>query len=295
MTTRFPDEAGAAEIDALLKPPPLPKKEKVTLIGGTVGNIDRIRNQVEVNVFGGKRMHFEFDERTRIYRDGTEVTSMGIKDGDRIYIDSQLDENRKTFARNIHVVTNLVPAEATGQVTSFNARNGRMSVHDQLSSRPITFVITNETRITDSRGASPADIKQLQPGTLVEVGFAPARGARGRRAVAEQVKLIATINSQHIFEGPITHLDLRSGVLAIRNQRDNRTYDLSYDGRALVTAEEITIGRVATAHARYTGQGYQVQQLRLHEEANADGDNGGKPADTEQEQKQDQDEPEEDD
>src|SRR5687767_9070331 len=219
VTTRFPDEAGA-EVDALLKPPPLPKKEKVTLIGGTVRKIDRIRNRVDVNVFGGKRMHFEFDERTRIYRDGTEVTSMGVKDGDRIYMDSQLDENRKPFARNIHVVTNLVPAEASGQITAYNARSGRMSLHDQLSSRPITFVVSQETRITDSRGTVSGDVKQLLPGTLVEVSFAPARGARGRRAVAEQVKLIATINSENIFEGPITHVDMRSGVLAIRNESD---------------------------------------------------------------------------
>jgi hypothetical protein len=270
VTTRFPDESAAAEVDALLNPPELPK-EKVTLIGGTVRNIDRIRNRVDVNVFGGKKIRFEFDERTRIFRDGTEVTSIGVNDGDRIYVDSQLDENRRIFARNIHIVTNLVPAEATGQITAFNARTGRMTLNDQLSSRPVTLLVTNETRITDSRGVAAADKKQLLPGALVEVGFGPAKGARGRRAIAEQVKLIAAINSEHFFEGPITHVDMRSGMLAIRNQRDNRIYDLRFDS-SLASHSEIRIGMKVTAKARYTGEQYQVTEMRLHEESRADTD-----------------------
>jgi hypothetical protein len=242
-----------------------------------VRKIDRIRNRLDVNVFGGKRMRFEFDERTRIFRDGTETTSMGIKDGDRIYIDSQLDESKNIFARNIHVVTNLVPAEATGQITSFNIRNGRMSLNDQLSSRPITFVVTDETRITDSRGRGAGDVKQLLPGALVEVSFEPAKGAKGRRAIAEEIKLIATVNSEHVFEGPITYVDMRSGLIAIRNDRDNRTYDLVLDPALADGTGELREGRKATAQARYTGRDYRVTQIRIHEEVRADEDADDEP------------------
>ena len=86
--------------DPLLDVPPLPKG-KATLVGGRVGKIDPIRNRITVEPFGGgDKMKVFFDERTHIYRDGTETTQANIHKGDRVYVDTLLDGPR-VFARNI--------------------------------------------------------------------------------------------------------------------------------------------------------------------------------------------------
>src|SRR5512142_1235305 len=68
--------------DPLFDVPPLPEG-KVSLVGGTVAKVDRVRNKLAVNVFGGGKMEISFDERSHIYRDGVETTQLGIRKGDR--------------------------------------------------------------------------------------------------------------------------------------------------------------------------------------------------------------------
>ncbi len=119
--------------DPLLDVPPLPKG-KVTLVGGTVANIDRIRDRLAIQPFGGgSKMKVFFDERTHIYRDGVEITQAKINKGDRIYVDTMLDGAR-VFARTIRILTQFGPADARGQLQSFDPRNGNIYMRDELSS-----------------------------------------------------------------------------------------------------------------------------------------------------------------
>src|SRR5688572_193391 len=100
--------------DPLLDVPKLPEG-KVSLVGGTVLKIDQIRNRLVVEPFGGgEKLKMTFDERTRVFRDGTETTQMAIHKGDRVYIDTMLDRAR-VFARNIRVQSQAGPADASGQ------------------------------------------------------------------------------------------------------------------------------------------------------------------------------------
>src|SRR6185437_15819367 len=68
--------------DPILDPPPFPSGG-TTLVGGTIRDVDRIRNRLVVNVFGGGRWKVSFDERTHIFRNGAETTQLALKKGER--------------------------------------------------------------------------------------------------------------------------------------------------------------------------------------------------------------------
>jgi len=238
--------------DPLFGVPPMPKGQ-VSMIGGTVDKIDRIHNRVNVKVFGGSRMSLHFDERTHIYRDGVETTERGIQKGERVYVDTQLDGAR-LFARNIRVVTNAAPADARGQIVAYDRGTGLMTLRDDLSSRAVTFALDKSTQIS---GNNATGVAQLQPGSLVTVRFA----ADGKHNVAREVSLLASPGEHYLFQGKVSFLDLRSGLLAISNQSDQKTYDIHFDPKS-ANIGDITVGSQVTIDATFQSSGYRADNIR---------------------------------
>ena len=247
--------------DPLLDVPPLPKG-KVTLVGGTVHNIDQIRNRMTVDTFGGGHMKFTWDERSHIYRDGVETTQLAIKKGDRVYIDSQL-VGPKIFAKTIRVVTQLTPADADGQVVGFDARTGEMSMRDRLSSQAIRFRVTPDTKIAKENGTAGSQA-DLQPGALVNVAFSPDKANRG---VAQQVKVLAVPGESFRFNGQITHLDMKSGTMAIANDSDNVNYEVAIDSAKVAGRDELGVGAEVNVVATFQGDKYLAQQITVTQAA----------------------------
>ncbi len=60
-------------------------KGPTTLVGGTVRNLDYVRDQVTVRVFGGRDLVVLFDDRTHFYRDGLEGSIRDLQTGVRVY------------------------------------------------------------------------------------------------------------------------------------------------------------------------------------------------------------------
>ncbi len=181
--------------DPLLEPPPLPKT-KPTLIGGTAARIDHVRNLLTIQPFGGgHKIKMFLDERTHIYRNGEATTVLGIRKGDRVYADTMLDGSR-VFAKNVRVENQIGVAEVRGQVTAVHREKGIVSVNDELSSQPVTFAIGSGTQYSALKGtASGAD---LQPGSLIDVQFAPGKD---KHDVAQQVLLLAKPGDTYVFSG----------------------------------------------------------------------------------------------
>lgn len=243
--------------DPLFGVPPMPKG-KVSLVGGTVQKIDRVRNRVTVKPFGGgQKMTLGFDERTHIYRDGRDVTERGIQRGDRVYVDTMLD-GAHLFARNIRVVTQLVPADARGQIVTYDARRGVMTMQDDLSSTPVTFRITHDTAVKDREGAADNSI-DLVPGSLVAVRFSPDRT---RRDVAQEISILAVPGANVMFIGKVRHLDLRSGTLAVENQTDNKTYELRFEPG--LVGDNVMVGSDVTVSAVFEGKGYRAKSISVN-------------------------------
>ncbi|MGI9101375.1 MAG: DUF5666 domain-containing protein [Terriglobales bacterium] len=256
--TQSPKDASPEIMDAndpLFGIPPLPKG-KISLVGGTVQKIDRVRNRVTIKSFGDhpQTMKFGFDERTHIFRDGVETTERGIRQGDRAYVDTMLD-GPKLFARNIRIVTNLTPSDARGQILSYDARSGIMTVRDDISNTPVTFHVTPQTTVKGSGSAS-----DLAPGSLVAVLFSPDKARRG---VAREISLLAVPGSRFTFAGKVRYLDLRSGTIAIENVTDNKTYELEF--KPGIVGDNVTIGSDVTASAVFSGKGYKAESIKLNE------------------------------
>jgi hypothetical protein len=260
-TDKDPDSPNVG--DPLLDVPPLPKGN-VTVVGGTVAKIDPIRNRMVVEPFGGgDKLKLIFDERTRIFRDGTETTQMGIHKGDRVYVDSMLDGAR-VFARNIRVQSQAGPADASGQIESVNINSGVMTLRDQLSAEPVNFRVDSGT--VAKQDGKQIGLAEVKSGSLVTLKFAPGGRARG---VVKEISILAVPGTTFTFAGKVTFLDLRSKALAVENFSDGKTYDISFDPPAVEGRDNLVVGAQVTIVATFTGSGYIAKSLTVNQESAA--------------------------
>ncbi len=255
-------KAKAAELDdnpydPILEPPPLPKG-KPTLVGGVATSVDQVRYRLTLAPFGGgPKMKLFLDERTHIFRNGTETTVLAIHKGDRVYADTMLDGAR-IFAKNVRVVTEPGIAEVRGQVIATDPQRGTIRVQDQLSSRPVTFNVSGATKYSSFKGnANSGDVR---PGTLVDVQFATGPA---HHDMAQEVLVLAKPGDDYIFSGMVTNLDMRTHTLALENRSDEETYELHFNPAAIEGASRLKVGSEVTAHAIFDGKQYRANNLRI--------------------------------
>src|SRR5215471_18934327 len=129
--SRPEDTGNSGAIRALLPDvPPVPKGQ-ASLIGGTIVNLDRVRDRLTIQVFGGKDMKVLFDGRTEIYRGEQKANLRDLKKGDRVYLSTVLD-GTDIFAKTIRVNATAW-GNAEGQVVSFEPGKGELVMRDALS------------------------------------------------------------------------------------------------------------------------------------------------------------------
>lgn len=242
--------------DPLLSVPPMPKG-KTTLIGGQVRNIDQIRNRMDVDSFGGGRMRVHFDERSHFFRDGVETTQLAIRKGDRVYVDTMLD-NTRVFARNVRVNSVVTAANASGQITSFDQRSGSLTLRDQIAARPVTFIVDQSTSLVAEKnsGVTTVTRNDLKPGALIAVKFAPS----GNRGIAQQISVLAVPGTVFTFVGRVSNLDMR-GLLSVDNQSDQKNYDIRFDPVQTHPSKSIAVGSNVVVKATFDGRNYEAQSI----------------------------------
>ncbi|MEO8725564.1 MAG: hypothetical protein ABI383_05525, partial [Acidobacteriaceae bacterium] len=240
----------------LIPIPPLPPTA-ATLIGGFVKDVDPVNDRVTVAPFGTKRkMKVFFDERSKVYRNGREVSPTAIRKGDRIYLDTQLDKaNSRIFARNVRVQTKPLQADAHGQIVSYDRQNSIMDVRDDLSDQDVKFHI-QPAAIVDNQG-HPGALTDLQPGTLINAHF--LTGQEGRNEV-NQITILAAPGSDYTFEGRVTHLDMGSHTLGLENQTDGRIYDIQFDPRRTPIGN-LQVGAPVNVTATFDGNQYRADSV----------------------------------
>jgi hypothetical protein len=261
-TEMLPQGTDLSSADPVLARKELPKKD-MSLIGGTALKVDKIRNRVELQPFGGgKKIRLTFDDGSHIYRDGRETTVMGINKGDRVYADTMLIQG-KVYARNLRVLTKSGPAESRGQVSSFNPRTGRIDLRDTFTGQTISFDVTKQTAM--QRRGSPASPADLKPGTLLDVMFAP--GHHG--GTAEQISVLAVPGESFVFAGHVTDLDLSRGVLAMDNESDDKNYEVHFNPANLEDRQALRVGSEVTARATFDGRTYHAKKVMITGTASA--------------------------
>ena len=243
--------------DPILDPPPFPSGG-TTLVGGTIRDVDRIRNRMVVNVFGGGRWKVSFDERTHIFRNGAETTQLALKKGERVYVDTMLDPtNHDILARNIRVGVATPPADASGQITEVDTAHGEVSLRDNINSVPVHFGVDKETQIIN--GNTPISLAAVKPGALVHVKFSAQSGYRG---IAREITVIAMPGAAFTFVGKITYLDVHRGLLAVRNM-DGKTYDIHFSPHRTAEASNLSVGAPVKIVAIFEGSQYTAQSVQV--------------------------------
>jgi hypothetical protein len=247
------------EIDPASLLPDLPAlpPARATLIGGTIQKVDRIRDQLTVQVFGGGKMKVAFDPRTHIYQGSALASAPDLRPGDRVYVDTILDGNT-IFARNIRLSKVASGGRSQGVVMSYRADRNELVLRDLLSPDPVKLRFTANTRIVQDGRAAFAS--QLVPGTLVEVSFAPQNSDRD----AQQVSILAVPGADFTFAGQVTLLDLRIGLLVLTSANDHKSYEIYVDPSVISIDERLHPGADITTVASFDGSRYVARTLTVN-------------------------------
>ncbi|HLJ90528.1 MAG TPA: hypothetical protein VKZ53_27210 [Candidatus Angelobacter sp.] len=248
--------------DPILDPPPIPEGV-TTVVGGSLTSVDHIRNKLTLAIFGGGHWRISFDERTHIFRKGTETTQLALKPGERVYVDTMLDGiNHKVFARSIRLESGGSPADAAGLVLDIDSDRERITLNDRMSSTPVQFSMNGETRIL--RDGAKASVDDIQKGSLVHVVFSPDRSNRG---LAREIDILARPGTSFIFAGKITFLDLHRGVVALQNATDDKNYELHFDPAKMPEKSKLGVGVQVRIDASFESTEYTARSITVVSES----------------------------
>ena len=243
--------------DPLLDLPPLPNA-KMTVIGGTVAKLDRVRDRLVLRPFGSKNeMNLAFDLRTKITQNGQPVALKDIKPGSRVYADTMLN-GEQVFAKNIRIEGQAGQGDARGQLVAYDQQSGVLSLREQVSPEPVRLKVTPKTQVEISK--KPASITELRPGALVVINFAPGAERLGE---AQHIQVLANPGESFKFVGKITFVDMRSKRFAIANQSDNETYDITLGPVPSQTARTLREGQNAVVSAVFNGHIYEAHDIEI--------------------------------
>jgi hypothetical protein len=259
-----PPATDADSLDIAIDPasllPDLPTlpPTKASLIGGTIQRVDRVRDQLTVQVFGGGKMKIFFDTRTHIYEGSVLGSTPDLRIGDRVYLDTMLDGS-SVFARNIRLAAaNAISGRSQGVVKSYRADKGELVLRDMLSPDPVKLRLTSRTQIVQDGHAAYAS--QLVPGTLVDVNFASQKDGRD----AQQVSILAVPGTDFTFGGVVTSLDLHIGLLVLTASTDHKTYEIYLDPSVITVDDRLKLGADVTTVANFNGTRYVARTLTIN-------------------------------
>jgi hypothetical protein len=254
-----PKEAPEITLDPASLLPDLPAlpREKASLIGGTVQKLDRVRDQITVQIFGGGKMKIAFDPRTHFYNDGEEASAADLHKGDRVYLDTILDGST-VFAKSIRLRTTGSVGESQGTITSYRAGTGELEIRDALSPQILKIRITPQTRIVHGDQTITAD--QLTPGTLISVKFGAQKGGD----IAQELSVLAIPGASFTFGGRVTALDLRLGLLAIESSTDHKTYEIYFDPSTVGVNDKLREEANVTVVTQYDGNRYVARTVTVN-------------------------------
>jgi hypothetical protein len=241
------------DYDPLLDLPPLPQ-QKVTLIGGVVVRVDEVMNHMVFQPFGtNQKMQVHFDTRTHFYLDGKAITEREVKQGQRIYLDTQLNGDR-VFAKTIWIRSSAESGVGRGQIIDFDSSHRVVTVRDELSNQPLKLQLApNATIRKGNQAGSESDLVQ---NALVSIEFGARRELRG-------ITVLASPGSTFTFTGRVTFVDISQKMIAIDNQSDGKKYDVSVEAIAPSVLRQIRQGENVSLSTVFDGTRYSARSVDL--------------------------------
>lgn len=243
--------------------PPFPAGES-TILGGAIRNVDPVLDQFTLDIFGERPLKIQFDERTKIFRDGAAIPVGKLGPADHASVQTALDGTH-IFAESIHILSQAARGECQGVVRSYDPQSGKLVVDSDLSPSPLKFFLPADTPI--ARVGQPeftstrSGATDLREGSLIAVTFAPDLGGR---AVVQHVTVMAVTGSSFLFGGNVSFLDLASGSLVLVNSRDGKSYQIHFDPSRFPSIAKLHIGDNVTVNASFEGARYVATAITIN-------------------------------
>jgi hypothetical protein len=256
-TTRAAAAAEASSGDLLAMP-----RGKSTVIGGMISGVDPVRDQLTLKVFGGgKPMKILFDERTQVYRDGVKTSLGDLRANDHASVETMLD-GTTVFARSIHMLSRSPEGECQGQVVSYEAGTGELTVSESLSPELIKLRVPAGTAIVREGQAASAPgssgVSDLVKGTLISATFSSDNKGQG---IANRIAILATPGSEVSFTGTVTFLDLRSNQFAVAD--NDQSYKIVFDPAVFPATRNLHEGANVKVTAEFDGTRYVARAITI--------------------------------
>lgn len=252
------DTTDAMDPASLLPDLPSLPPANATLIGGTIQKLDRVRDEITVQAFGGSREKIFFDPRTHIYSGTQEGSAADLHIGDRVYVDTILNGNL-VFAKNIRLRNVVVAGESQGTITSYRADKEELLLRDAISPRPMKVLLTPQTKIVRWDHAMTAG--ELIPGTLVNIKFGSQQNGED---VAREILVLAVPGMNFTFVGRVTGLDLRLGLLVMTSSIDNKSYEIYFDPALIPPDDDLRESAEVTILTRFDGNHYVARDMTVN-------------------------------
>jgi len=234
--------------------PPLPSG-KSTAIGGEIKELDRVRDELHLQVPGSHEMKIAFDVRTKAFRDGKPCPVRELRVGDHVSVETMLDGST-VFARSIHSLTRALEGQVQGQVIQYNPAHAELLLRDSVSSMPFKLHLLPGTDIARSSGNGRFSTTDLAPGTLITADF-----LAGGKGSVKRIVILATPGSSFAFQGKIDFLDVHSGKLVIIDPRDEKRYEITFDEARLPDVARLHEGSEVSIQAHFDGTSYEAFQI----------------------------------
>lgn len=253
----------ASALDDLPGLPPVPEG-KTTILGGEIRNLDQVRDQFSLHIYGQRPMRILFDSRTQLYRDGKKIPLQDLNSDNYASVQTVLD-GTNIFAVSIHVLSHTPEGELQGRVLNFNRANDELTVRSALSPEPVKLALASNVSIIRKGEPSFASISSgpsdLVAGALVSIEFSPGQNGRD---MASRVAVLALPGSSFVFWGKVSFLDLHKGELELVDPRDGKIYQFQFDSTRIPESRNVHLNQIVTVRASYDGSQYTASEISVN-------------------------------
>lgn len=237
---------------------------KTTILGGAIKDLDPVRDQFSLHIYGQRPMKILFDERTRIYRDGVRIPLRELAAVDHASVQTVLD-GANVFAVSIHILAQSAEGVCQGRVQSFDPATGELAVSSDMSPEPVRLIVGAEAPIVREGEAAftsvPSRRNDLVAGALISVSFRPDQNGRD---IASHVAVLAVPGASFQFDGKISYLDSRTQVLDLVDSQDGKSYRVHLDSLHSPLSQNIHLGDNVTVKASYDGSRYEASEITVN-------------------------------
>ncbi len=241
---------------------PAMPKGKSTVMGGSIKDVDQVRDRFVLNVYGEKPMRVLYDERTQVFRDGKRISLRDLEPSAHASVQTTLD-GASIFAVSVHILSAQPSGDYQGRVKSYDPGTGELTLTSSASREPFRIQVTNQTSFKREGQSAFSSVQSsandLVPGSLVSVQFASNNKGRG---TAQEISVLAAPGATFIFSGTLSALDMHAGALTLVDAKTDQGYQIFFDPTHR-SAESLRTGQRVRISADYDGKRYVATEISV--------------------------------